>query len=98
MLLSPASRRAFVIILIASLLPACHRKPSIAPDVIARVGERMITLGDFKRYVERSTGTELAQMTPEVSSALLDQYLEEVLLSEYAAGHGIEASAEKIAL
>jgi parvulin-like peptidyl-prolyl isomerase len=98
MLLSPAFRRALVTTLVASLLLACHRKPSIAPDVIARAGERMITLADFKRYVERSTGTELAQMTPEVASALLDQYLEEVLLSEYAVAHGIEASAEKIAL
>jgi len=57
----------------------------------------MATLGDFKRYLDRNTGTELAQMGPEVASAMTDQYLEEVILSEYAAGHGVEIPAEKIA-
>ncbi len=76
---------------------ACHRKPSVPPDVIARVGERTVTLGDFKRYLDRNTGTDLAQMGPEVASAMTDQYLEAVILSEYAAGHGVEIPAEKIA-
>ncbi len=57
----------------------------------------MVTLGDFKRYLDRNTGTELAQMGPEVASAMIDQYLEEVILSEYAATHGVEIPAEKIA-
>jgi peptidyl-prolyl cis-trans isomerase C len=76
---------------------ACHRQPSVPPDVIARVGDRLVTLGDFKRYLDRNTGTDLAQMGPEVASAMADQYLEEVILSEYAAGHGVEIPAEKIA-
>ena len=76
---------------------ACHRKPSLPPDVIARVGERMITLADFKRYLDRNAGTDLAQLGPEVASALLDQYIEEIILAEYAASHGIEIPAEKIA-
>ncbi len=76
---------------------ACHRKPSLPPDVIARVGERMITLGDFKKYLERNSGTDLAQLGGEVASALLDQYIEEIILSEYAAAHGVEIPAEKIA-
>ena len=67
------------------------------PDVVARVGERMVTLGDFKRYLDRNTGTDLAQLGPEVASAMVDQYLEEVILSEYAAAHGVEIPAEKIA-
>jgi peptidyl-prolyl cis-trans isomerase C len=90
-------RRLSLFLVALAVLAACHRKPSVPPDVVARVGERMITLGDFKRYLERNTGTELAQMGPEVASAMLDQYLEEVVLSEYAAGHGVEVSAEKIA-
>jgi peptidyl-prolyl cis-trans isomerase C len=65
--------------------------------VVARVGERMITLADFKRYLERNAGTELAQMGPEVASAMVDQYVEEIILSEYAAAHGVEIPAEKIA-
>jgi len=92
-----ASVRRLSLLLVCLLAAACHRKPSIPPDVIARVGERMVTLADFKRYLERNTGTELAQMGPEVASAMLDQYVEEVILSEYAAGHGVEISAEKIA-
>ena len=67
------------------------------PDVVARVGERMVTLADFKRYLDRNAGTDLAQMGPEVASAMLDQYLEEVTLSEYAASHGVEIPAEMIA-
>jgi hypothetical protein len=89
-------RRARLLIA-AVLITACHRKPSVPPDVVARVGERMITLSDYKRYLDRNTGTDLAQMGPEVASAMVDQYLEEVILSEYAAAHGVEIPAEKIA-
>ena len=88
-------RRAAVLLIVLAL--ACHRKPSIPPDVVVRVGDRMLTLADYKRYVERNTGTDLSQMTPEVASAVLDQYVEEVMLSEYAAAHGVEVPAEKIA-
>jgi len=90
-------RRAFVLPFIALAVIACHRKPSTPPDVVARVGDRMLTLSDFKRYIERNSGTDLAQITPEVASALLDQYVEEVVLSEYAGTHGVEVGAEKIA-
>jgi len=76
---------------------ACHRKPAVPADVIARAGDRLITLDDFKRYLERNTGTDLAQMGPEVASAVLDQYMEEIILSEYAAAHGVEIPAEQIA-
>jgi parvulin-like peptidyl-prolyl isomerase len=89
-------RRALVLIAVV-LFAACNRKPSVPPDVVARVGERMVTLSDFKRYLDRNTGTELAQMGSEVASAMVDQYLEEVILSEYAAAHGVEIPAEKIA-
>jgi peptidyl-prolyl cis-trans isomerase C len=75
---------------------ACHRK-AIRPDVVATVGDRMITLEDFKRYLQRNAGTELAQTAPEASSALLDQYIEESLFSEYAMAHGIDIPAEKVA-
>ncbi|HMC21662.1 MAG TPA: hypothetical protein VKL19_07435, partial [Thermoanaerobaculia bacterium] len=89
--------RRFLIIILCLGVAACHRKPSIPADVVSRVGERMITLADFKRYLERNTGTELAQMGPEVASAMLDQYVEEVILAEWAAAHGVEIPAEQIA-
>lgn len=91
--------RRFAILLVSCLavLAACKRKPSVSPDVIARVHERMVTLADFKRYLDRNAGTDLAQLTPEVASALLDQFVEEIILSEYAATHGIEVPADQIA-
>jgi parvulin-like peptidyl-prolyl isomerase len=89
--------RRFLLLLACFAILACHRKASIPADVIARIGERNITLADFKKYLERNSGTDLAQLGPEVASAVLDQYAEEIILSEYAAGHGIEISAEKIA-
>ncbi len=92
-----ARRVALLLLASLSLLVACKRKPSIPPDVIVRVNERMLTLGDFKRYLDRNAGTELAQLTPEVASAMLDQYVEEVIISEYAAAHGVEVPTEKIA-
>ena len=93
------SRRIAILIAVTCVLAsaACKRKPAIPPDVVVRVGERMLTLADFKRYLDRNAGTELAQMTPEVASALLDQFVEEVVLSEYAAAHGVEIPADKIA-
>jgi hypothetical protein len=94
-------RRAFILLSIAFAMAfvavACHRKPSTPPDVVARIGDRMLTLSDFKRYIERNSGTDLASITPEVASALLDQYVEEVVLAEYAGSHGVEIPAEKIA-
>lgn len=90
-------RVATFLLVILSLLAACKRKPSIPPDVIVRVNERMLTLADFKRYLDRNAGAELAQVTPEVASAMLDQYVEEIIVSEYAASHGVEVPTEKIA-
>lgn len=91
-------RRIVIPLLVGSaLLSACKRKPAIPPDVIVRVNERMVTLSDFKRYLVRNSGTDLAQLTPEVASAMLDQFTEEIIVSEHAAAHGIEVPAEKIA-
>ena len=90
--------RRLLFLIVASVLAfACKRKPATPPDVVLRINERMVTLGDFKRYLDRNAGTELAQVTPEVASAMLDQYVEEIIVSEYAATHGVEVPAEKIA-
>jgi len=92
------SRRvAILLISLCAIFAACKRKPTISPDVIARVNDRMITLADFKRYLERNAGTDLAQVSPEVASAMLDQFIEEIVVSEYAATHGVEVPAEQIA-
>lgn len=90
-------RRSSLLLLISLLLVVCKQKPTIPPDVVVRVNERMVSLSDFKRYLERNAGTDLAQLTPEVSSALLDQFIEEVILSEYAAAHGAVIPSDKVA-
>ena len=92
-----ARRAAILLLALLPLLAACKRKPSVPPDVIARVNERMLTLADFKKYLDRNVGVELAQLTPEVASAMLDQYVEEIMISEHAASHGVEVPTEKIA-
>ncbi|MEO6260416.1 MAG: peptidyl-prolyl cis-trans isomerase [Thermoanaerobaculia bacterium] len=89
--------RRILFVLSALTLIACHRKTPSPPDVVVRVAERLITLADFKHYLDRNAGTDLAQLGPQVASAMLDQYVEEVVLSEYAASHGVEIPAEKIA-
>ena len=89
------TRRILIAVLL--VLTSCQKKPSTPPDVIVRVGDRMVTLADFKRYLERNTGTDLAQVNAEVSSAMLDQYIEEIVLSEHAGAHGVEVPAEEIA-
>jgi parvulin-like peptidyl-prolyl isomerase len=68
----------------------------VPPGVLARVGPRMVSVEEFKHYLQRNTGTELAQISPVASSALLDQYVNEVLLSEYAAAKGLDVDAEKV--
>ncbi len=92
-----ARRAAILLFLISIAWIACKRKPAVPPDVIARINERMVTLADFKRYLDRNAGTDLAQLRPEVASAMLDQFVEEIIISEYAASHGVEVPAEKVA-
>src|SRR5687768_13645191 len=92
------SRRVATLLIVTLLvLFACKREAATPPDVIVRVNERMLTLADFKRYLDRNAGTDLAQLTPEVASAMLDQFVEEIIVSEHAAVRGIEVPAEKIA-
>lgn len=91
------SRRAATLLIAAlPVLFACKREPATPPDVVVRVNDRMLTLADFKRYLERNAGTDLSQLTPEVASAMLDQFVDEIIVSEYAASHGVEVPAEKI--
>ena len=75
------------------------------PVVMSDISDAALTRGmsvvsnslersDFKRYLDRNAGTDLAQLTPEVASAMLDQFIEEIIVSEHAASHGVEVPAE----
>lgn len=86
------------LVLACLLLAACAKNESAAPpDVVAQIGTRSVTLEEFNRYLDRNAGAELAQLVPEAASALLDQLVQEVLLSEFATKRGIEVSADQVA-
>jgi hypothetical protein len=50
--------------------------------VIAMLGDEPVEEEDFGTYVRAATGEPLAQVSPQVASSLLDQYLEERLLQK----------------
>jgi len=85
------------LLLFSIFFVGCKKRENIPADVVARVGDRFLTLGDFKRYLVRNTGTELAQIAPSANSPLLDQFIEEIVLAEYAGQHGFDAAAGKVA-
>lgn len=87
------------LLIITALLVAfgCRKEPELPPHVVATVGARRIVIDDFSRYLERNAGTELGQTPPPAASALLDQYLEEILLSEYSVAHHGEVPADQVA-
>lgn len=72
----------------ALLLPglaACARKGPRAAErasVVAMIGEEPVEEEDFGGYVRAAAGQPLAQVSPQVASSLLDQYLEERLLEK----------------
>jgi parvulin-like peptidyl-prolyl isomerase len=79
-------RRPRAALLAALLLaPACHGKgPRAAAraSVIAMIGDEPVEEEDFGTYVRAAAGAPLAQVSPQVASSLLDQYLEERLLQK----------------
>lgn len=93
----PSRSGLTVLLILINFLVGCGKKEDVPPDVIAAVGDRMITLDDFRHYLNRNASTELAQIEPEAASALLDQFVEEALLSEWAATQGNDVSAEQVA-
>lgn len=82
----------------SAALSGCFlREPKTPPGIVARVGPRLVGIEEFKNYLSRNTGTELAQISPEAASPLLDQYIDEVLLSEFAAANNMEVPTDKVA-
>jgi hypothetical protein len=71
--------------LAASLVPGCAKKSgprsAARPETIAMVGEKPVTLDEFMAWAKKALSDEPAKSSPRVLSSLLDQYLEEVLLT-----------------
>lgn len=85
---------ALVLLAVALFGPAgCGRKgPRAAerPSTVAMLGDEPVDEEDFEAYVRAAAGAPLAQVSPQVASSLLDQYLEERLL-----GKAVEAAEPK---
>lgn len=81
-------RRLPVLLLLAALAPglgACGRRGPRAAErasTVAMLGDEPVHEEDFEAYVRASAGAPLAQVSPQVASSLLDQYLEERLLEK----------------
>lgn len=86
-----------VALLLVVLATSCKKKPEPPPGVVASIGDRLVTADDFKRYLERNAGAPLTQLAPEAASALFDQYLDELLLSEEASARGLDVATPDVA-
>lgn len=66
--------------------------------VIARVGDRSVTIGEFSAYLAENLGgpADAEEAEPAVKSRLLDQFLDEELLVAAAVRKGLEVSDEEM--
>jgi peptidyl-prolyl cis-trans isomerase C len=79
----------------AASLPARTLSPEQAQKVLARVGERNITLGDYAAALERMDSFErLRYQSPERRRTLLDEMIELELLAQEAKRRGLEKLPE----
>lgn len=85
--------RRFVPLLAAAALGAsiaagaagCARKGPRAAErasTVAMIGDEPVDEEDFETYVRAAAGSPVSQVSPQVASSLLDQYLEERLLGK----------------
>lgn len=68
--------------------PGCARKGPRAAErtsVVAMIGDEPVEEEDFENYVRAAAGAGLGQVSPQVASSLLDQYLDERLLERAVA-------------
>lgn len=64
---------------------------ALSPETVARLGEEEVTYGELAAYVERQTDSPPAGLESAVLSELLDQYIEERLLTRTAIDRGLVA-------
>ncbi len=79
------NRPASLLLALLLVAPACARKgPGAAQSasVIAFIGDEPVEEEDFGTYVRAAAGVPLVEVSPQVASSLLDQYLEERLLQK----------------
>lgn len=64
------------------------------PGAVARIGDRWVEEKDFRRYLERTVGDEADELSSQVLSLLLDQFLEEEMLARLAVDEGVASPGD----
>jgi peptidyl-prolyl cis-trans isomerase C len=83
--------RAFVLVLAISFPASCKRQTSADQDVIAKVGDHLITVGDLQRQIEsQPRGVRARYASPERKKELLDSAVNFELLAHEAEKRGYE--------
>jgi len=67
-------------------------------DTVARVGKRDLEIGPFQSYVSEVTGEGWQAVGVEVTTRLLDQYLDRLVVLEAARERGLPSVSEPLAL
>jgi parvulin-like peptidyl-prolyl isomerase len=83
------------LLLLASLAFACSSAPPASDVVVASVGERRITFGEFERYLSSNA---LESADDRVMSRMLDALVEQTILLNEAERRGLEISEDQIDL
>ena len=78
----PVLHAILVALVVSTGLSCARRGPRTASraSVVALVGDRPVEYASFAVYVKAATGEEPKNVSPQVASSLLDQYLDELLL------------------
>lgn len=79
------------LVLAASLLAACAGPRPPSPDAIARIDNQEVPYSDFEVYLRDTLGEKGIELESDVLSKLLDQFLDERLLSRLAVARGASA-------
>lgn len=88
-------RRSRALAALSLVALACHRAPATPPDVVARVAGAEVRYERFADYLSQADGEADARLSPQVLSALFDQFLDEQLLARLAAERGLVAAGER---
>ncbi len=91
------SARRLLAAVVCALATACQpSEPLVAPDVVARLGERELRYAAFESYLERNLGEPGGALASAALSRLFDQYLTEELLADLARERGLVGSAAPV--
>lgn len=88
-------RRLAALAFATMALAACDHEPApVVPPApserVAQVGERLLTEGEFQRYLLREVGVRLEDLDPGVADSLYEEFYAQVLMARAAERAGFE--------